>query len=201
MAANISCLLSMPVFQLDSLVHGLLNNGVNCRRGVLESDVDKTLQPYYERWLRNRDGFVKVDNSYVDYIGIEEVMRMGPFFDIFCLVKNLNVTDSDRNAHGLVSCYPQFIFRNEKIISLGWTGGLLSHFLARDDAVLRSIELIPAGEEFAKLFVRAADFCCIIQTQVWEPSGLISIYPLIDRIGYNIRNLLKILHLGETAET
>jgi hypothetical protein len=190
----------MPVFQIDSLIDGLLSTGVNCRRGMLKSDVEKELQPYYERWLCNRDGFVKIDDSSIDYIGIEEVMRMGPFFDIFCLVKNLNITDSDRNAHELVSCYPQFIFRNGKIISLGWTGGLLSHFLARDDIIFRSIDHIPAGEEFAKLFVRAADFCCIIQTQVWEPIGLVSIYPLIAQIGCNIENLLKLVHLGERTE-
>lgn len=98
----------MPIFQIDSLIDGLTNTGVHCRKGILNSDVDKTLQPYYERWLCNRDGFVKVDDSSIDYIGIEEVMRMGPFFDIFCLLKNPNIIDSDRNAHDLVSCYPQF---------------------------------------------------------------------------------------------
>jgi hypothetical protein len=190
----------MPIFQIDSLIDGLLNIGVPCRRGILYSDVDNTLQPYYERWLCNRDGFVKVDDFSIDYIGMEEVMRMGPFFDIYCLLKNLNIIDSDRNAHELVSCYPQFMFRSGKIISLGWTGGLLSHYLAKDDAISRSIACIPPGEEFAKLFVKAADFCCIIQTQVWEPLGLVSIYPLISQIGNNVKNLLKLVHLGETTE-
>jgi hypothetical protein len=190
----------MPIFQIDSLIDGLMNTGVHCRRGILTSDVDKTLQPYYERWLCNRDGFVKVDDSSIDYIGIEEVMRMGPFFDIFCLLRNPSIIDSDRNAHDLVSCYPQFRFRNGKIVSLGWTGGLLSHYLAKDNCISESIARIPPGEEFAKLFVRAADFCCIIQTQVWEPLGLVSIYPLISQIGNNIKNLLKLIHLGETTE-
>jgi hypothetical protein len=190
----------MPIFQIDLLIDGLNNAGVHCRRGVLDSDVDKTLQPYYERWLCNRDGFVKVDDSSIDYIGIEEVMRMGPFFDIFCLLKNPSIIDSDRNAHELVSCYPQFMFRYGKIVSLGWTGGLLSHYLAKDDAVADSIAHIPPGEEFAKLFVRAADFCCIIQTQVWEPLGFVTVYPLINQIGCNIKNLLKLVHLGEATE-
>jgi hypothetical protein len=190
----------MPIFQIDLLIDGLLNTGVKCRRGILDSDVEKTLQPYYERWLCNRDGFVKVDGCSIDYIGIEDVMRMGPFFDIFCLLKNTSITDSDRNAHQLVSCYPQFIFRSGKIVSLGWTGGLLSHYLAKDNAISESIARIPPGEEFAKLFVRVADFCCIIQTQVWEPLGLVSVYPLISQIGKNIKNLLKLVHLGETTE-
>jgi hypothetical protein len=77
----------MPIFQIDSLIDGLSHTGVLCRRGTLACDVDETLRPYYERWLCNRDGFVKVDDSSIDYIGIEEVMRMGPFFDIFCLYK------------------------------------------------------------------------------------------------------------------
>lgn len=190
----------MPIFQIDSLIDGLINTGVHCRRGILEIDVDRTLQPYYERWLCNRDGFVKIDDSFIDYIGMEEVMRMGPFFDIFCLLKNPSIIDSDRNAHELVSCYPQFMFRSGKIVSLGWTGGLLSHYLAIDDAICDYTARIPPGEEFAKLFVRAADYCCIIQTQVWEPLGLVSVYPLINQIGRNIKNLLKLVHLGETTE-
>lgn len=190
----------MPIFQIDSLIDGLSHTGVLCRRGTLACDVDETLRPYYERWLSNRDGFVKVDDSSIDYIGIEEVMRMGPFFDIFCLLRNLSIIDSDRNAHELVSCYPQFMFRSGKIVSLGWTGGLLSHYLAKDDSISECISNIPAGEEFAKLFVRAADFCCIIQTQVWEPIGLISVYPLISQIGNNIKDLLKLVHLGEPTE-
>lgn len=190
----------MPIFQIDSLIDGLSHTGVLCRRGTLACDVDETLRPYYERWLCNRDGFVKVDDSSIDYIGIEEVMRMGPFFDIFCLLRNLSIIDSDRNAHELVSCYPQFMFRSGKIVSLGWTGGLLSHYLAKDDSISECISNIPAGEEFAKLFVRAADFCCIIQTQVWEPIGLISVYPLISQIGNNIKDLLKLVHLGEPTE-
>jgi len=190
----------MPIFQIDSLIDGLINTGVHCRRGILDIDVDRTLQPYYERWLCNRDGFVKVDDPSIDYIGMEEVMRMGPFFDIFCLLKNPSIIDSDRNAHELVSCYPQFMFRSGKIVSLGWTGGLLSHYLAKDDVISDYIARIPPGEEFAKLFVRAADYCCIIQTQVWEPLGLVSVYPLINQIGKNIKNLLKLVHLGETTE-
>jgi hypothetical protein len=190
----------MPIFQIDSLIDGLSDTGVHCRRGTLACDVDETLRPYYERWLCNRDGFVKVDDSSIDYIGIEEVMRMGPFFDIFCLLRNICIIDSDRNAHELVSCYPQFMFRSGKIVSLGWTGGLLSHYLAKDDSISECISNIPPGEEFAKLFVRAADFCCIIQTQVWEPIGLISVYPLIKQIGNNIKNLLKLVHLGEPTE-
>jgi hypothetical protein len=92
------------------------------------------------------------------------------------------------------------MFRSGKIVSLGWTGGLLSHYLAQDEYISESISKIPTGEEFAKLFVRAADFCCIIQTQVWEPLGLISVYPLISQIGDNIKKLLKLVHLGEPTE-
>lgn len=190
----------MPIFQTDLLIEGLRNTGVRCRRGTLDTDVDKTLQPYFERWLCNRDGFVKFDDSSIDYIGMEEVMRMGPFFDIFCLLINPSIIDSDRNAHELVSCYPQFMYRSERIVSLGWTGGLLCHYLAKDEAISDSIARIPPGEEFAKLFVRPADFCCIIQTQVWEPLGLITVFPLINQIGNNIKKLLNLVHLGETTE-
>lgn len=188
----------MPIFQIDSLIEGLQKIGVQCKRGTFDADVEENIRPYFERWLCNRDGFIKVDDCFVDYIGVEEVMRMGPFFDIYCLIQNTNIVSSDQNAQSLVSCYPRFFVRTGKIVMLGWTGGLLSHYLTNDDVLSDIISRILPGEEFAKLFVRAADFGCIIQTQVWEPSGLLLIYPLISRIGLNIRNLLKIIHLGET---
>jgi hypothetical protein len=190
----------LPIFHIDSLIQGLQSIGVPCKRGGISGDVPETLRPYFERWLCNRDGFAKLNDSYIDYIGIEDVTRMGPFFDIFCLIQNVNIIASDENAHNLVTCYPQYVIRDGKIVILGWTGGLLSHYLSKDDVITGIVAQIPPGEEFAKLFVRAVDFACIVQTQVWEPSGLVSIYPLIKRIAINVKNLFQIVHLGERTE-
>ena len=39
-------------------------------------------------------------------IDIEEVMRMGPFYDIYCLVENDFIVDTDDNAHKLLDATP-----------------------------------------------------------------------------------------------
>ena len=52
-------------------------------------------------------------------------------------------------------------------------------------------------EEVRKISVRVANYACIVETRVWEPSGLASIYDVIDRIGLNVRELLKRIHLGD----
>ena len=75
----------MPVFQLSALVRALEEQGFSCRIGNMKLDVDQKKRPYFERWLFNRDGFVRLMSGNIDFVGIEEVVRMGPFYDIYCL--------------------------------------------------------------------------------------------------------------------
>ena len=58
------------------MLHAL---GIQSRVGVMESDIDELYKPYYEQWLANRDGFIKILTGNIDYVGTEEIMRLGPF--------------------------------------------------------------------------------------------------------------------------
>ena len=69
----------MPVFQLSALINALEEEGFSCRAGSMELDVHPMKRPYFERWLSNRDGFLRVASGNVDFLGVEDVMRMGPF--------------------------------------------------------------------------------------------------------------------------
>jgi hypothetical protein len=55
-------------------------------------------------------------------------------------------------------------------------------------------------EELKRIMIKVANYCCVIQTETWEPAGLVSAFPAIDRIGYNVRQLVKTIHLGDYAE-
>ena len=121
----------MPVFQLNKLASELAELGYPCRAGTW-SDVKPGLQPYFERWLKNRDGFVTMERGSIDYIGIEEVVRMGPFYNIYFLVASGSLADGDSNAHNLVDAIPYYQLRGGKPANLGWSGGVLSTLLAKD---------------------------------------------------------------------
>jgi len=89
----------MPLFPLSTLVEALKEQGFSCRIGSINLDVHTMRRPYFERWLSNRDGFVRMLSGSIDFIGIEDVMRMGPFYDIYCLVESDFIVDTDENAH------------------------------------------------------------------------------------------------------
>lgn len=179
------------------LLEQLISIGVNCKIGNPVSDIHNTRKPYFERWLLNRDGFLTLNNENIDYIGIEEVVRMGPFYNVYCLIENQNLSEKDDSSYNLLSANPYFHLRNRKVITLGWSGGLLADILTQDTSLCNSFAANIVKEEIRKLSVKVANFACIIETHTWEPNGLVSIYPVIDRIGLNIKRLLKQIHLGE----
>jgi hypothetical protein len=122
---------------------------------------------------------------------------MGPFYNVYCLIENQNLSEKDDSSYNLLSANPYFHLRNRKVITLGWSGGLLADILTQDTSLCNSFAANIVKEEIRKLSVKVANFACIIETQTWEPNGLVSIYPVIDRIGLNIKRLLKQIHLGE----
>ncbi|MDQ4022787.1 MAG: hypothetical protein M3224_03575 [Thermoproteota archaeon] len=187
----------MPIFPMKILVEQLISIGVNCKIGNPISDIHNTRKPYFERWLLNRDGFLTLNNENIDYIGIEEVVRMGPFYNVYCLIENQHLSEKDDSSYNLLSANPYFHLRNRKVITLGWSGGLLADILTQDTSLWNSFAANIVKEEIRKLSVKVANFACIIETHTWEPNGLVSIYPVIDRIGLNIKRLLKQIHLGE----
>ncbi len=164
------------------------------------SDVRPELRPYFERWLANRDGFVTMQGGNVDYIGIEEVVRMGPFFDVRCIVANDFVADNDDNAHNLLDASPYYKLKSGRATDLGWSGGVLSTYLAKDAGLTSALAQNITREEVKRLRAKAHDYCCIIETGVWDPSGLASVFGIIDIMAAHARQLLKQVHFGENAD-
>lgn len=190
----------MPLFPLNILVQALEDRGFSCRIGSIDLDVHPKKRPYFERWLSNRDGFVRLLSGNIDFVGIEEVMRMGPFYDIYCLVENDFIVDTDDNAHMLLDAAPYYTLSNGKVINMGWSGGVIANMLAKDTTLSNDFTINIMKEELKRIKIEAANYCCVIETQTWEPAGLAEVFSAIDRIGYNVRQLLKRIHLGDYAQ-
>jgi hypothetical protein len=190
----------MPLFPLSILVQALEDRGFSCRIGSMDLDVHPKKRPYFERWLSNRDGFVRILSGNIDFVGIEEVMRMGPFYDIYCLVENDFIVDTDDNAHKLLDAAPYYTLSNGKVINMGWSGGVIANILAKDTTLSRYFTRNIMQEELKRITIESANYCCVIGTQAWEPAGLAEAFSTIDRIGYDVRQLLKRIHLGDYAQ-
>jgi hypothetical protein len=190
----------MPVFQLSSLIESLEEQGFICRIGNIELDVHPMKRPYFDRWLSNRDGFVSMTSSSVDFVGVEDVMRMGPFYNVYCLVENDFIVDTDENAHKLLDAAPYFQLHNGKVTSMGWSGGVIANMLTKDTALSEQFARNIMKEEVKMITVKAANYCCVIETRAWEPAGLSSAFATIDRIAHNIKGLVKEIHLGEYVD-
>jgi hypothetical protein len=190
----------MPLFPLNILVQALEDRGFSCRKGNIDLDVHPKKRPYFERWLSNRDGFVRLLSGNIDFVGIEEVMRMGPFYDVYCLVENDFIVDTDDNAHKLLDAAPYYTLSNGKVINMGWSGGVIASMLAKDTILSNDFTINIMKEELKRITIEAANYCCVIETQTWEPAGLAEVFSAIDRIGYNVRQLLKRIHLGDYAQ-
>ncbi|MCI0560114.1 MAG: hypothetical protein MN733_16620 [Nitrososphaera sp.] len=163
----------------------------------MELDVHPVRRPYFERWLSNRDGFVRMLSGSVDYIGIEDVVRMGPFYNIYCLVENDSIIDTDDNAHNLLDAGPHFQLCEGKAASMGWSGGVVASILEKDSALSDEFSRNIMKEEVKKITLKASNYCCVIETRAWDPAGLATAFRVIDRVAYNVRRLIKSIHLGE----
>jgi hypothetical protein len=78
---------------------------------------------------------------------------------------------------------------------------VLAEILTKDKILCNSFAENIIKEEMRKISIKVTNFACIIQTRTWEPAGLASIYDVVDRIGLNIRELLKQIHLGDDRGT
>jgi hypothetical protein len=185
---------------MDNLVEELSSTGINCKIGKMQTDVPPALRPYFERWLQNRDGFLKIYNGNINYIGVEDVVRMGPFFNVYCMLENKQIIEDDENILKLLCATPYFDLHNGRVMKLGWSGGILADILTADNILYSYFTKNIMKEEVRKISVKVANYACVIETQVWEPVGLASIYDVIDRIGLNIKELLKGIHLGDDID-
>ncbi|HKU50308.1 MAG TPA: hypothetical protein VJP79_10175 [Nitrososphaera sp.] len=187
----------MPVFELQGLIDSLEGKGYSSRVGSVELDVHPVKRPYFERWLLNRDGFVRMQSGNVDYVGIEEVVRMGPFFNVYCIVENDFIVEADENAHKLLDAGPYYELLGGKATRLGWSGGVVATILAKDEKLSEDFSKSIMNEEVKRITLKASNYCCVIETRTWDPAGIASSFDIIDRIAFDVRKLIKSIHLGE----
>ena len=89
---------------------------------------------------------------------------------------------------------------NGIVESMGWSGGVIADMLTKDTVLSQEFSRNVMKEEVKAITVKAANYCCIIETRAWEPAGLASAFKTIDRIAHNVRKLVKTIHLGEHVE-
>ena len=100
----------------------------------------------------------------------------------------------------MLDASPYYTLSGGKVINMGWSGGVIADMLAKDAVLSKDFARNIMKEELKSIMIKAANYCCIIETRTWEPVGLASAFSAIDLIGYNIRQLVKKIHLGDYAE-
>ena len=189
----------MSGFQLSALVDALEDQGFSCRIGSMELDIHPVKRPYFERWLSHKDGFVRMLSGNLDYVGIEDVVRMGPFYNVYCLIENDSIIDADDNSHRLLDAGPYYQLFEGRVASMGWSGGIVADILAKDTALSEEFSRSIMKEEVKKVTLKASNYCCVIETRTWDAAGLAPAFKVLDRIALDVRRLIKSIHLGENA--
>jgi hypothetical protein len=190
----------LPVFDQEALVKSLEDKGYSSRIGSMELDVHPVKRPYFERWLSHRDGFVRMLSGNVDFIGVEEVVRMGPFFNVYFVVENDFIIEADDNAHKLLDAGPYYELLGGKVTRLGWSGGVVATILAKDSTLSDEFSKSIMKEEVKRITLKASNYCCVIETRAWDPAGLAASFDVVDRIALDVRKLIKAIHLGEDVK-
>lgn len=187
----------MPILQLSEIINMLRALGIQSRVGVMESDIDELYKPYYEQWLANRDGFIKILTGNIDYVGTEEIMRFGPFHNMYCLIHNSHLMETHPDHPKLLNALPWYKLNKGKVDEIGWNGSILAERLNKDNILCSRISRNIVDEEVRSISIRVVNYGCLIQTKVWDPKGFVTIYDIIDSIGKSVKNLLEEIHIGE----
>jgi hypothetical protein len=187
----------MPILQLCEIINMLRALGIQSRVGVMESDIDELYKPYYEQWLANRDGFIKILTGNIDYVGTEEIMRLGPFHNMYCLIHNSHLMETHPDHPKLLNTLPYYKLNKGKVDEIGWNGSILAERLKKDNILCSRISRNIVDEEVRSISIRVVNYGCLIQTKVWDPKGFVTIYDIIDSIGKSVKNLLEEIHIGE----
>ena len=187
----------MPVLQLNEIINMLRELGIQSRVGIIESDIAELYKPYYEQWLANRDGFIKILTGNIDYVGTEEIMRLGPFHNMYCLIHNSHLMETHPDHPKLLNALPCYKLNKGKVDEIGWNGSILAERLNKDNILCSRISRNIVDEEVRSISIRVVNYGCLIQTKVWDPKGFVTIYDIIESIGKSVKNLLEEIHIGE----
>ena len=187
----------MPVLQIKELIDLLGLEDIRCRIGQFNTDILPRYRPYFEKWLTNRDGFIKMLSGSIDYVGSEDVVRMGPFYNIYCLVQNQFLIENDYNHQNLLNSKLWYSLTDGVVNDAGWSGSVLSNRLNNDQCIRNFLFQNLKSEVTRTISIRVVNLACLIECRIWHPREFVFLYEILDNVAMNILSLLGDLHLGE----
>ena len=190
-------MISLPILQIKEIIDLLGLDDIKCRIGRYDSDIPQRYRPYFEKWLSNRDGFIRMLSGSIDYVGSEDVVRMGPFHNIYCLVQNQYLVENDLNHQNLLNSKLWYSLNDGVVDEAGWSGSILASRLTKDQHNSNFLFQSLKSEVTRTVSVRVVNLACLIECRIWHPREFVFLYEFLDNIAMNIQDLLSEVHLGE----
>ena len=190
-------MISLPILQIKEIIDLLGLDDIKCRIGRFDSDIPQRYRPYFEKWLSNRDGFIRMLSGSIDYVGSEDVVRMGPFHNIYCLVQNQYLVENDLNHQNLLNSKLWYSLNDGVVDEAGWSGSILASRLTKDQHNSNFLFQSLKSEVTRTVSVRVVNLACLIECRIWHPREFVFLYEFLDNIAMNIQDLLSEVHVGE----
>lgn len=187
----------MPILQIKEIIDLLGLDDIKCRIGRYDSDIPQRYRPHFEKWLGNRDGFILMLSGSIDYVGSEDVVRMGPFHNIYCLVQNQYLVENDLNHQDLLNSKLWYSLTDGVVVEAGWSGSILASKLTKDQRNSNFLYQSLKSEVTRTVSVRVVNMACLIECRIWHPREFVFLYEFLDNIAINIEDLLARVHVGE----
>lgn len=190
-------MVSLPILQIKEIIDLLGLDDIKCRIGRYDSDIPQRYKPYFEKWLGNRDGFIRMLSGSIDYVGSEDVVRMGPFHNIYCLVQNQYLIENELNHQNLLNSKLWYSLNDGVVDEAGWSGSILASRLTKDQHNSNFLFQSLKSEVTRTVSVRVVNMACLIECRIWHPREFVFLYEFLDNIAMNIQDLLSEVHVGE----
>jgi hypothetical protein len=190
-------MISLPILQIREIIDLLGLDDIKCRIGRYDYDIPQRYRPYFEKWLCNRDGFIRMLSGSIDYVGSEDVVRMGPFHNIYCLVQNQYLIENEPNYQNLLNSKLWYSLNDGVVDEAGWSGSILASRLTKDQHNSNFLFQGLKSEVTRTVSVRVVNMACLIECRIWHPREFVFLYEFLDNIAMNIQDLLSEVHVGE----
>lgn len=190
-------MISLPILQIKEIIDLLGLDDIKCRIGRYDSDIPQRYRSYFEKWLGNRDGFIRMLSGSIDYVGSEDVVRMGPFHNIYCLIQNQYLVENDLNHQNLLNSKLWYSLNDGVVDEAGWSGSILASRLTKDQHNSNFLFQSLKSEVTRTVSVRVVNLACLIECRIWHPREFVFLYEFLDNIAMNIQDLLSEVHVGE----
>jgi hypothetical protein len=187
----------LPILQIKEIIDLLGLDDIKCRIGRYDSDIPQRYRPYFEKWLGNRDGFIRMLSGSIDYVGSEDVVRMGPFHNIYCLVQNQYLVENDLDHQNLLNSKLWYSLTDGVVDEVGWSDSILASRLTKDQRNSNFLFQSLKSEVTRTVSVRVVNMACLIECRIWHPREFVFLYEFLDNIAINIQDLLSEVHVGE----